>query len=166
MILPIAVTTTATLSKPMSTAFNIAGLKSITALSKINDTFGSSSTGSARASPPKASGRARGGRPPTVTDKIRRDFIADATNQLWLTDITEYSTREGKIYLCTVKDVFSNRIVGYSLDSRMKARLAVAALTDAINRRPPQPGLIVHSDRGSQFRSRKFRRALTDHGLT
>lgn len=88
--------------------------------------------------------------PPTATDKVRRDFTADAANQLWLTDITEHWTSEGKLYLCAVKDVFSNRIVGYSIDSRMKASLAVSALTDAINRRRPAPGLVVHSDRGSQ----------------
>ena len=55
-------------------------------------------------------------------------------NQLWLADITEHWTGEGKLYLCAIKDVFSNRIVGYSIDSRMKARLAVAALD---NRRRP-----------------------------
>jgi transposase InsO family protein len=70
------------------------------------------------------------------------------------------------VYLCAVKDVFSNRIVGYSIDSRMKARLAVNALTDAITRRQPAPGLVVHSDRGSQFRSRKYRRVLAAHSLT
>lgn len=103
--------------------------------------------------------------PPTATDKVRRDFTADAANQLWLTDFTEHWTSEGKLYLCAVKDVFSNRIVGYSIDSRMKASLAVSALTDAINRRRPAPGLVVHSDRGSQFRARKFRRALAAHKL-
>ena len=56
------------------------------------------------------------------------DFTADAPNQLWLTDITEHRTGEGKLYLCAIKDVCSNRIVGYSIDSRMKSRLAVAAL--------------------------------------
>ncbi|MCD7100547.1 IS3 family transposase [Pseudoclavibacter sp. 13-3] len=103
--------------------------------------------------------------PPTAEAQVRRDFTADGPNQLWLTDITEHWTREGKLYLCTLKDVFSNRIVGYSIDSRMKASLAVAALTDAINRRSPAPGLIVHSDRGSQFRARKFRRVLDSNGL-
>lgn len=103
--------------------------------------------------------------PPTATDKVRRDFTADGPNQLWLTDITEHWTSEGKLYLCALKDVFSNRIVGYSIDSRMKASLAVSALTDAINRRRPAPGLIVHSDRGSQFRARKFRRVLDSNGL-
>lgn len=72
---------------------------------------------------------------------------------------------EGKLYLCAVKDVFSNRIVGYVISDRMKASLAVAALQDAINRRKPAPGLTVHSDRGSQFRSEKFRHLLSTHGL-
>ena len=103
--------------------------------------------------------------PPTATDQVRRDFTADGPNQLWLTDITEHPTGEGKLYLCAVKDVFSNRIVGYAISDRMKASLAVAALADAINRRQPSPGLIVHSDRGSQFRSKKFRHLLSTHGL-
>ena len=64
------------------------------------------------------------------------DFTADAPNQLWLTDITEHRTGEGKLYLCAIKDVYSNRIVGYSIDSRMKSRLAVAALEQ--RRRPPR----------------------------
>ena len=59
---------------------------------------------------------------------VRRDFTAEAPNRLWLTDITEHPTGEGKLYLCAIKDVCSNRIVGYSIDDRMKARLAVAAL--------------------------------------
>lgn len=79
---------------------------------------------------------------------------------LWLNDIAEHHTGEGKLYLCAVKDVFSNRIVGYSIDSRMKARLAVDALAFAAVRRTAVgdqvAGCIVHSDRGSQFRSRKF----------
>ena len=73
-----------------------------------------------------------------VTDKhgvIRHEFNADAPNELWLTDITEHRTGEGKLYLCAIKDVYSNRIVGYSIDSRMKSRLAVAALNNAVARR-------------------------------
>ena len=57
--------------------------------------------------------------------------------QLWLTDITEHRTGEGKLYLCAIKDVYSNRIVGYSIDSRMKAALAVSALRNAIAPRSP-----------------------------
>jgi putative transposase len=60
--------------------------------------------------------------------RVRHEFSADAPNQLWLSDITEHRTGEGKLYLCPIKGVYSNRIVGYSIDSRMKSRLAVAAL--------------------------------------
>ncbi|WP_010552507.1 IS3 family transposase, partial [Brachybacterium paraconglomeratum] len=93
------------------------------------------------------------------------EFTADDVNELWLTDITEHPTGEGKLYLCAVKDVFSGRIVGYSMDSRMKSRLAVNALDNAVIRRGDIAGCIVHSDRGSQFRSRKFVRALHRHHL-
>lgn len=65
--------------------------------------------------------------PPAHDDLVLRAFTAQAPNQLWLTDITEHPTAEGKLYLCAVKDVYSNRIVGYSIDSRMKSRLAVNA---------------------------------------
>jgi transposase InsO family protein len=93
-----------------------------------------------------------------------RDFTADKPNVKWLTDITEHRTAEGKLYLCAIKDCHSNRIVGYSIDSRMKAGLAVSALRNAIGLRDPV-GTIVHSDRGSQFRSRSFVRALANNGL-
>ncbi|MCP2242710.1 transposase InsO [Lentzea aerocolonigenes] len=104
--------------------------------------------------------------PPVHDDLVRRDFTATAPNLLWLADITEHRTTEGKLYLCAVKDVSSNRIVGYSIDSRMKSRLAVTALTNALARRGDVAGCVVHTDRGSQFRSRKFVRALARHGLT
>ena len=95
----------------------------------------------------------------------RHRFIADAPNQLWLSDITEHKTAEGKLYLCAIKDVYSNRIAGYSIDSRMKSRLAVAALNNAVARRDEVAGCVVHTDRGSQFRSRKFVRAPGHHGM-
>ncbi|KXO88605.1 integrase [Tsukamurella pseudospumae] len=104
--------------------------------------------------------------PPVHDDLVERDFTADNPNELWLTDITEHWTDEGKLYLCAIKDVCSGRIVGYSIDSRMQSRLAVNALNNAVARRPgPVAGCIVHSDRGSQFRSRKFVAALNQHGL-
>ena len=74
-------------------------------------------------------------------------------------------TGEGKLYVCAFKDVWSNRIVGYSIDSRMKSRLAVAALNNAVARRGHVAGCVVHTDRGSQFRSRKFVRALAHHRM-
>ena len=102
--------------------------------------------------------------PAVHDDLVRREFTAEAPNRLWLTDITEHPTAEGKLYLCAVKDAFSGRIVGYSIDPRMKASLAVAALRNAIGLRCPQ-ATVVHSDRGSQFRSAKFVRTLRDAGL-
>ena len=104
----------------------------------------------------------------TVTDekgRIRHVFTAEEPNQLWLTDISEHKTAEGTLYLCAVKDVFSNRIVGYSIDSRMKSRLAVSAIENAVRMRGEVAGCVVHSDRGSQFRSRKFLRTLARHRL-
>lgn len=101
---------------------------------------------------------------PVHDDLVKRAFTANAPNQLWYIDISEHPTAEGKLYLCAIKDAFSGRIVGYSIDSRMKASLAVAALCNAIALRRPV-GTIVHSDRGSQFRSKKFIRTLRSAGL-
>ncbi|WP_420451764.1 IS3 family transposase [Ilumatobacter sp.] len=103
---------------------------------------------------------------PAHDDLVKRDFTAAGPDELWLTDITEHWTREGKLYLCAIKDVWSNRIVGYSIDSRMKARLAVNAIDNAAARRGGDvAGCILHSDRGSQFRSRKAQRALVRHEM-
>ena len=103
--------------------------------------------------------------PPVHDDLVLRDFTADTLNQLWLVDITEHWTDEGKLYLCAIKDVCSNRIVGYSIDSRVTADLAVAALRNAVSLRNPA-GTTLHSDRGSQFRSRKFVELLRETGIT
>uniref|UniRef100_UPI003D7CFB2B IS3 family transposase n=1 Tax=Granulicoccus sp. GXG6511 TaxID=3381351 RepID=UPI003D7CFB2B len=103
-----------------------------------------------------------------ITDdqgRVWHEFTADTANQLWVGDITEHRTREGKLYVCAFKDVFSNRIVGYSIDSRMKSKIAVAALNNAVARRGDTAGCVVHTDRGSQFRSRKFVRALGRHDM-
>ena len=97
--------------------------------------------------------------------RTRHMFTAEAPNQLWLTDITEHKTAEGKLYLCAVKDVFSGKIVGYSIDSRMKSRLVVNAIDNAVALRGDVAGCVVHSDRGSQFRARKTIRTLARHGL-
>lgn len=104
--------------------------------------------------------------PPVHDDRVQRAFTADRLDELWLTDITEHPTGEGKLYLCAIKDVCSNRIVGYSIDSRMKASLAVNALRNAVDRRRPTGTTVVHSDRGSQFRARSFVAELGRHGLT
>jgi len=103
--------------------------------------------------------------PPVHEDLVGRDFTASAPNELRLADITEHRTLEGKLYLCAIKDVLSNRIVGYSIDSRMKSRIAVNALNNAVARRGDVAGCIVHTDRGSQFRSHKHQRALNHHAM-
>ncbi|ASR55248.1 DDE-type integrase/transposase/recombinase [Cellulomonas sp. PSBB021] len=98
-------------------------------------------------------GRAKNGKkpgPPAHDDLVRRQFRANAPNRLWLWDITEHPTAEGKLYLCAIKDVYSGRIVGYSISDRMKSRIAVNALAGAVQRRRDVAGCIVHSDRGSQ----------------
>jgi putative transposase len=112
----------------------------------------------------KKKGLTRRAGPPVHDDLVRKVFTADGPNRLWLTDITEHRTGEGKLYLCAIKDVYSGRIVGYSIDARMKASLAVSALRNAVRLRDPA-GAIVHSDRGSQFRSRKYVKALHRNGL-
>ena len=113
----------------------------------------------------KRKGRRKRPGPPVHDDHVQRDFTAKGANLLWLTDITEHPTGEGKLYLCAIKDLHSNRIVGYSIGSRMKSSLACSALRNAIRLRSPKPGLIVHSDRGSQFRSNSFVRILANNKL-
>lgn len=112
----------------------------------------------------KKRGLTRRAGPPVHDDLVNKAFTSDAPNRLWLTDITEHPTAGGTLYLCAIKDVYSGRIVGYSIDSRMKASLAVSALRNAIRLRNPA-GTVAHSDRGSQFRSRRFVQALRDNGL-
>jgi transposase InsO family protein len=112
--------------------------------------------------------KARSGKrpgPPVHDDLVQRNFTAEGPNELWLADITEHRTREGKLYLCAVKDGFSNRIVGYSIDSRMKSRIAVNALENAVARGEDVDGCLLHTDRGSHFRARKLQRALNRHRM-
>jgi len=103
--------------------------------------------------------RSRKPGPPVHDDLVLREFTAERPNLLWLTDITEHPTAEGKLYLCAVKDACSKRIVGYSIDSRMTSELAVNALRNALALRGAV-GAVVHSDSGSQFRSHAFVQAL------
>ena len=112
----------------------------------------------------KKRGLSRRAGPPVHDDLVDRDFTAPAATVTWLTDITEHPTSEGKLYLCAIKDVWSTRIVGYSIGPRMTADLAVSALSNAVALRDPA-GTTVHSDRKSQFRSTAFVTALKHHGL-
>jgi putative transposase len=83
--------------------------------------------------------------PPVHDDLVQRDFEVDEINALWFTDITEHPTGEGKLYLCSLMDACSTRLVGYSIGDRMTADLAVSALHNAIALRDPE-GTTVHSD--------------------
>jgi len=112
----------------------------------------------------RGSGKVPG--PAVHDDLVQRVFRAGRVDEIWLTDITEHPTLEGKLYCCAIKDLCSNRIVGYALDERMTAQLATSALRAAIARRQPSGTVVVHSDRGSQFRSRAFRAVLNAAGLT
>jgi len=97
--------------------------------------------------------------------QARHVIAAETANELWWTDITEHQTAEGKLYLCAIKDAISGRIVGYSVDSRMTSHLAVQALENDVAMRDDVAGCVVHSDGGSQFRSRKMIRALARHRM-
>jgi putative transposase len=101
---------------------------------------------------------------PVAPNLLDRNFAVDKPNRVWLTDITYISTREGWLYLATVEDLYSRRIVGWSMSKRIDSRLVVDALQMAIDRRQPEPGMIVHSDRGSQFCSEHFGQLLTKYG--
>jgi putative transposase len=107
---------------------------------------------------------ARVGKPNTL-DLVRRRFRADAPDRLWMTDITEHPTREGKIYCCAVIDAFSRMVVGWSIDSRQTGLLVTNALGMALNRRAPREGGIIHSDQGVQFGSWVFSQKVTEAGL-
>jgi len=101
----------------------------------------------------------------TSLDLVRRNFHRPQPNQLWLTDITEHPTREGKVYFCAVLDVFSRRVVGWSIDSTQTSRLVMNALGMATEKRHPNGELVIHSDRGSQFASWAFSRKVKEAGL-
>jgi transposase InsO family protein len=104
--------------------------------------------------------------PAVHDDLVQRDFTAPAPDMVWLTDITEHPTAEGKLYACCIKDVCSNRIVGWATSDRMTRHLAVAALRQAVVRRQPSGTVVVHSDRGGQFRARDFLAVLKANKLT
>lgn len=102
---------------------------------------------------------------PTAADLVDRHFTRHAPNQLWVTDITEHPTREGKVYCAVVLDVFSRKVVGWSIDSTQTASLVTNALGMAIDSRRPTAGTLIHSDHGVQFTSWTFTRRVHESGL-
>jgi putative transposase len=102
---------------------------------------------------------------PVFENVLDRQFAVSGPDRAYVSDITYLWTQEGWLYLAVVIDLFSRRVVGWSMSSRMKASLVTDALRMAIWRRRPKAGLIVHSDRGSQYASKAYRRLLKKHGF-
>ena len=96
---------------------------------------------------------------------IQQDFTAKRPNQRWAADITYVSTHQGWLYLAVVMDLYSRKIIGWSMDRWMSRHLAINALTMAINARQPDGLLIHHSDRGGQYTSDDFRNLLKHNGI-
>ena len=102
---------------------------------------------------------------PIAPNLLDRQFTVEKPNEVWVGDITYIWTAEGRLYLATVIDLFSRRVVGWSMNKRMTVDLVNDALLSAIWSRKPKKGLLWHTDRGSQYASSSHRKLLKDHGL-
>ena len=102
---------------------------------------------------------------PVAENVLDRQFEPEAPNQAWTADITYVATGEGWLYLAVVEDLYSRRIVGWSMGSRIDSRLVVDALEMAISARLPGRGMVAHSDRGSQYASEHYQETLASHGI-
>jgi putative transposase len=96
---------------------------------------------------------------------LGRRFQAQRPNEVWVSDITYIRTREGWLFLAVVLDLFSRRVVGWAMESHMQTSLVLQALQMALGRRRPAPGMLFHSDRGSQYASDLHQRLLEQHGI-
>ena len=102
---------------------------------------------------------------PVAPNLLARDFTATAPDQIWVSDITYLRTEQGWDYLATVMDLYSRRIVGWAMQSTLERSLTLRALAMAVAQRRPDPGLIHHSDRGSQYACGDYQKALQRRGL-
>lgn len=102
---------------------------------------------------------------PIAPNLLDQNFEAERPNQIWVSDITYIPTDEGWLYLASTMDLFSRAVVGWSMSASLKAISATASLRMAIERRSPSAGLLHHSDRGVQYTSDEFRKALKNHGM-
>ena len=102
---------------------------------------------------------------PRSGDLVERNFARERPDELWVTDITEHPTREGKVYCAVVLDVFSRRVVGWAIDAPQTASLVTNALGMAVEQREPSARTVIHSDQGTQFTSWAFTRRAVDSGL-
>lgn len=103
---------------------------------------------------------------PVADNLLDRHFDPAAPNEAWVTDITYIPTREGWLYLAAVEDLYSRKVVGWSMANHLESRLVVEALALAVERRWPDDGLLAHSDRGSQYASDHYQTLLASHGIT
>jgi transposase InsO family protein len=94
---------------------------------------------------------------------INRRFKTDRPNKVWLSDITYIRTREGWLYLSAVLDLYNRQIIGWSMEDRLTQNLVLQAFQQALGRRKPDPGVVFHSDRGSQYAAQAFRSLLDQH---
>jgi len=102
---------------------------------------------------------------PVAPNHLNRQFMVPAPNRVWASDITYLPTQEGWLYLAVVVDLFSRKIVGWAIAPTLETSLVVTALTMAIGRRHPPPGLLHHSDRGSQYASAVYQALLRRHQM-
>jgi putative transposase len=103
---------------------------------------------------------------PVADNLLDRQFDPSGANQAWVADITYIPTQEGWLYLAAVEDLYSRRVVGWSMADNLQSRLVVDALELAVQRRLPKQGLLAHSDRGSQYASEHYQLLLEKHGIT
>lgn len=103
---------------------------------------------------------------PVAPNVLKRDFEATAPNQKWLADLTYVPTDEGWLYLALVLDLFSRKLVGWATSETMPQELTLTALAVALGWRDPAPGLVHHSDRGSQYAAGDYRKILRARGIT
>jgi len=96
---------------------------------------------------------------------LDRQFDPERPNHAWVTDITMIRTYEGWLYLAVVVDLYSRQVVGWSMQSRMHSDLVLKALMMALWKRKPKPGLVIHSDQGSQYTGHEWQKFIKDHGL-
>jgi putative transposase len=102
---------------------------------------------------------------PVAPDRLQRRFLVPAPNRFWVADITAVWTLEGWLYLAAVLDLYDRQVVGWAMAGHMRTELVLAALDMAVGRRRPVPGLVHHSDRGSQYASRAYRETLEKHRM-
>jgi len=102
---------------------------------------------------------------PTAPNLLARNFTVDAPNRAWVADITYLPTQTGWLYLAVILDLYSRAVVGWSMSRRIDGKLTLDALDAALMRRPIEPGLIAHSDRGSQYAATEYQKRLQQYGM-